>query len=75
MSSLFEIEGDIYAADAVAAILVYPPDEEAEEEQWTVRVALRGVPETQCYYKDTEAQARQAQLQAAAAWKNALAVS
>jgi hypothetical protein len=73
MNSLFEIQGDVYAADAVAAILVFPPNEDEEEEQWTVRIALRGMADTQCYYEDSEEDARQTQMQAVAAWKNALA--
>ncbi len=75
MNSLFEFEGDVFAADAVAAVVVYPPDKEEEEEQWTIRLILRGAPESVNYYEETEKAARETQLRAVAAWKNALAQS
>ena len=73
MNSLFEVEGDVFAADAVAAVVVYPPNEDEDEEQWTISVVLRGRAEPVKYYAETESDARETQLKAVTAWKSALA--
>ncbi|MCX6903467.1 MAG: hypothetical protein NTW03_08320 [Verrucomicrobia bacterium] len=73
MNSLIEIEGDVFAANELAAVVVFPPNEDEDEEQWIISLLLRGGAEPVKYYADTEADAREMQLKAVAAWKNALA--
>ncbi len=73
MNPLFEFDGDVFATEAVAAVVVFPPNEEEEEEQWTVRLVLWGAAQPVDYYEDTEADARQTQLRAVSAWRNAFA--
>ncbi len=75
MTSLFEIEGDVFATDGLAAVVVYPPNEDEDEEQWTVSLVLRGGARPVNYYADTEGDAREIQLKAVNAWRNALARS
>ena len=45
MNSLFEFSGDVFATDALAAVVVYPPNEDEDEEQWTISLVLRGAAE------------------------------
>ncbi len=72
MNALFEFAGDMFAADALAAVVVYPPNEDEDESQWTISLILRGVAEPVKYYAETEEDARETQLQVVAAWKAAL---
>ena len=73
MNSLLEFDGDVFAVDVLAAVLVFPPNEDENEAQWTVSLVLRGVSAPVNYPEDSEKQARRKQQQLVAAWKHALA--
>ncbi len=68
MKPLFQLRHDVFAADAVGAIIV--------EEETTLAVILRGSPSSGDWVRyefDTEEEARRAQLEAVSAWRKALA--
>lgn len=54
---MFEILGDLWVFDAVAAIGVYEPDEEDLNPSWQIKVLQRGVTDWVAYDFDSEEEA------------------
>lgn len=69
MKTLFTVEGDVFDADSIAAVLVYPPDDECGIDRWNVTVVLFGGCDPINYYEDEEDKARKLQLEIVSKWK------
>lgn len=71
--NLIEIEGDFMRADQIAAICVSHPDEDDDDEKFSLRVSLIGVEADIVTDFDTAKEAKSAQVKAVKAWQEAMA--